>query len=48
MKPSQGKPLGKFQFRNAQQQAPKPNVPPHNIGDCRYFNCGQLGHYISD
>jgi hypothetical protein len=33
MKPSQGKPSGKFQFRNAQQQAPKPNAPPRNIGD---------------
>jgi hypothetical protein len=28
MKPSQGKPSGNFQFRNAQQQAPKPNAPP--------------------
>jgi hypothetical protein len=48
MKPTQGKPSGNFQFRNAQQQAPKPNAPPHNIGDRRCFNCGQLGHYISD
>jgi hypothetical protein len=48
MKPSQGKPSGNFQFRNAQQQAPKPNAPPHNVGDCRCFNCGQPGHYISD
>jgi hypothetical protein len=48
MKPSQGKPSGKFQFRNAQQQAPKPNAPPHNVGDRRCFNCGQPGHYISD
>jgi hypothetical protein len=48
MKPSQGKPSGNFQFRNAQQQAPKPNPPPHNISDRRCFNCGQLGHYISD
>jgi hypothetical protein len=48
MKPSQGKPSGTFQFRNAQQQAPKPNAPPHNVGDRRCFNCGQPGHYISD
>jgi hypothetical protein len=48
MKPSQGKPSGKFQLRNAQQQAPKPNAPPRNIGDRRCFNCGQPGHYISD
>jgi hypothetical protein len=48
MKPSQGKPSGNFQFRNAQQQAPKPNAPPHNVGDRRCFNCGKLGHYISD
>jgi hypothetical protein len=48
MKPSQGKPSGNFQFRNAQQQAPKPNAPPHNIGDRGCFNYGQPGHYISD
>jgi hypothetical protein len=48
MKPSQGKPSGNLQFRNAQQQAPKPNAPPRNIGDRRCFNCGQPGHYISD
>jgi hypothetical protein len=48
MKPSQSKPLGNFQFRNAQQQAPKPNAPPRNVGDCHCFNCGQSGHYISD
>jgi hypothetical protein len=48
MKPSQGKPSGKSQFQNAQQQAPKPNSPPRNIGDRRCFNCGQPGHYISD
>jgi hypothetical protein len=48
MKPSQSKPLGNFQFRNAQQQAPKPNAPPRNVGDRRCFNCGQPGHYISD
>jgi hypothetical protein len=48
MKPSQGKPSGNFQFRNAQQQAPKPNAPPRNIGDRRCFNCDQPGHYISD
>jgi hypothetical protein len=48
MKPSQGKPSGNFQFRNTQQQAPKPNAPPHNIGDRRCYNCGQPGHYIND
>jgi hypothetical protein len=48
MKPSQGKPSGNFQFRNAQQQALKPNAPPRNVGDRRCFNCGQPGHYISD
>jgi hypothetical protein len=48
MKPSQGKPSRNVQFRNAQQQTPKPNAPPRNIGDRRCFNCGQLGHYISD
>jgi hypothetical protein len=48
MKLSQGKPSGNFQFCNAQQQAPKPNASPRNIGDRRYFNCGQPGHYISD
>jgi hypothetical protein len=35
MKPSQRKPTGNFQFRNAQQQAPKPNAPPRNVGDRR-------------
>jgi hypothetical protein len=48
MKPSQGKPSGNFQFRNAQQQAPKPNAPPRNTGDRHCFNCGQPGHYMSD
>jgi hypothetical protein len=48
MKPSQSKPAGNFQFRNAQQQAPKPNAPPRNVGDRRCFNCGQPGHYISE
>jgi hypothetical protein len=48
MKPSQGKPSGNFPFRNAQQQAPKPNAPPRNVGDRHCFNCGQPGHYISD
>jgi hypothetical protein len=47
MKPTQGKPSGNFQFPNAQQQAPKPNATPSNIGDCRCFNCGQPVHYIS-
>jgi hypothetical protein len=48
MKPSQSKPAGNFQFQNAQQQAPKPNAPPRNIGDRRCYNCGPPGHYISD
>jgi hypothetical protein len=48
MKSSQSKPSGNFQFQNAQQQAPKPNVPPRNVGDRRCFNYGQPGHYISD
>jgi hypothetical protein len=48
MKPSQGKSSGNFQFRNARQQAPKPNAPPRYTGDRRCFNCGQPGHYMSD
>jgi hypothetical protein len=48
MKPPQSKPAGNFQFRNAQQQAPKPNAPSRNIGDRRCFNCGQPGHYINE
>jgi hypothetical protein len=48
MKPSQSTPAGNFQFRNAQQQAPKPNAPPRNVGDRRCFNCGQSGHYIRE
>jgi hypothetical protein len=48
MKPSQGKPSGNFQFRNAQQQAHKPSAPPRNISNRRCFNCGQSGHYMSD
>jgi hypothetical protein len=48
MKPPQSKPTGNFQFRNAQQQAPKPNAPPRNVGDRRCFNCGQPGHYIGE
>jgi hypothetical protein len=48
MKPTQGKPSGNFQCRNAQQQAPKPNAPPRNIGDRCCYNYGQPGHYISD
>jgi hypothetical protein len=48
MKPPQGKPSGNLQFRNAQQQAPKPNAPPRDIGDCRCYNCCQPGHFISD
>jgi hypothetical protein len=48
MKPSQSKPLGNFQFRNAQQQALKPDAPPRNVGDRRCYNRSQPGHYISD
>jgi hypothetical protein len=48
MKPPQRKPTGNFQFRNAQQQAPKPNAPPRNVGDHHCYNCGQPGNYISE
>jgi hypothetical protein len=48
LKPPQSKPIGKFQFRNAQQQVPKPNAPLRIVGDCRCYNCGQPGHYISE
>jgi hypothetical protein len=48
MKPSQSQTAGNIQFRNAQQQAPKPNAPPRNVGGRRCYKCGQLGHYISD
>jgi hypothetical protein len=48
MRPPQSKPVGNFQFRNAQQQAPKPNAPPRNVGDRCCFNCGQPGHYINE
>jgi hypothetical protein len=48
MKPPQSKPTGNFQFRNAQQQAPKPNAPPRNVSDRHCYNCGQPGHYISE
>jgi hypothetical protein len=48
MKPPQSKPAGNFQFRSAQQQAPKPNAPPRDVGDRRCYSCGQPGHYISE
>jgi hypothetical protein len=48
MKPPQSKPTGNFQFRNAQQQATRPNAPPRNVGGRRCYNCGQLGHYINE
>jgi hypothetical protein len=48
MKPPQSKPAGNFQFHNAQQQAPKPNAPPRNVGDRHCYNCGQPGHYINE
>jgi hypothetical protein len=48
MKPPQSKPTGNFQFRSSQEQAPKPNAPPRNIGDRRCYNCGQPGHYINE
>jgi hypothetical protein len=48
MKPSQSKPAGNFQFRSAQQQAPKPNAPPRSVGYRRCYNCGQPGHYINE
>jgi hypothetical protein len=47
MKPPQSKPTGNFQFCSAQQQAPKPNAPPRNVGDRRWYNFGQPGHYIN-
>jgi hypothetical protein len=43
-----GQTFRELQFRNAQQQAPKPNVTPRSVGDHHCFNCGQPGHYISD
>jgi hypothetical protein len=48
MKPPQGKPAGNFQFRRAQQQAPKLNAPPRDVGDRRCYKCGQPGHYINE
>jgi hypothetical protein len=52
--PSQNKPPGNFQFRKAQQQPYKPSAPPTSNNnnnatkDCRCYNCGQPGHYISE
>jgi hypothetical protein len=48
MKRPQSKPIGNFQFRGAQQQAPKPNASPRNVGDRCCYNCGQPGHYINE
>jgi hypothetical protein len=48
MRPPQSKPTGNFQFHSAQQQAPKPNAPPRNIGDRRCYNCGQPRHFINE
>jgi hypothetical protein len=48
MKPPQSKSTGNFQFCSAQQQSPKPNAPPHNVGDRRCYNYGQPGHYINE
>jgi hypothetical protein len=48
MKPPQNKPAENFQFRSAQQQAPKPIAPPRDVGDRRCYNCGQPGHYINE
>jgi hypothetical protein len=48
MRPPQSKPAGNFQFRSAQQQAPRPNAPPRDVGDRRCYNCGQPGHYINE
>jgi hypothetical protein len=48
MRPPQSKPIGNFQFRSAQQQAPKPNAPPRNMGDRRCYNCGQPGYFINE
>jgi hypothetical protein len=51
--PSQNKPSGNFQYRKAQQQPYKPSAPPtndnNNAAKGRHcYNCGQLGHYISE
>jgi hypothetical protein len=49
---SQNKLFGIFQYRKAQQQPYKPSAPPTNNNnaakDCRCYNCGQPGHYISE
>jgi hypothetical protein len=42
--PSQHKPSGNFQYRQAQQQVSKPKELPPRI----WYNCRQLGHYANE